>query len=244
MTKKGQNVVDAFRALSLGQNGTGDHDDGKAELTRGFDLGERAGASGIAGDDPFDIPRTHEVEIAGERKGAARNNDAGVPQRQRAFGRIDKSQGVGVLGLCGERREMLAADGEEYAGALFGQGGGGSGHVFDIDPVVFRRLGPRRTLKRDQRGSGRGASRNRVAADLGCKGMRGVDDMGDALGSDVVGKPIRAAETADASRQRLRQRGLGAAGVRIDRVKPEPRGGLRQTIGLARSAQNEGVHRG
>ena len=242
MTKKGQYVVDAFRALSLGQCRPGDHDDGKAELTRGFDLGKRAGAPRVAGDDPFDIPRPHQVEIAGEGKGAARNDDASVRQRQCSIGSIRKSQSVGVLRTCGERCEVLPANGEEYAGALFGKCGGCGCNVLNLDPVVVRRSLPRRALQGDQRGSRRCASRDRVAAHLDRKRMRSIDNMRDPLPPDVVDQAAGAAEAADAGRQRLHRRCLGAAGVGVDRVKPQARGGLRQTIGVARSAQYEGAY--
>jgi len=241
MTKKGQYVVDAFRALSLGQCRPGDHDDGKAELTRGFDLGKRAGASRVAGDDPFDIPRTHQIEIAGEGEGAARNNDAGVGHRQRSIRSIGKSQSVGVLRPCGERREMPTANGEKYAGALFGKCCGRGRHVLDLDPAVVRRSLPRRALKCDQRGSRRCAGGDRVVAHLDRKRMRRIDNMRDLMSPDIVDQAAGAAEAADAGRQRLSRRRLGAAGVGIGRVKPELRDGLRQTIGVAGTAQYEGT---
>jgi len=244
MTKKSQHVVNAFRSSSLGQSGAANHDDGKAELPRGFYLGERAAASRIAGDNPLDTARTYQIEIAGQCKGAARNNDAGLSQRQRFIGSIGQPQGVGVLRLCGERGEMLAANGEEYAGVLVGQSGGGSCHILNLDPVVGWRPSPRRPFECDQRGAGRGTGCDSIAPDLGCEGMRGIDEMGNALGSDVVGEPVRAAETADAGRQRLRCRGLSAASVGIDRVEPQARRRVCEPVGFAGSAQDEGAHHG
>jgi len=241
MTEKAQHLHEAGRAWSIGQSRPGDHDDGKAELPGGFDLGDCAGPSGIAGDDPFDLPRAHEITIAFNRKGAARNNDAGVRQRQRGIGRIGQSHSVAVLRSCGERLKMPPANGQEDPGASCGERRDGGCQIIDIDPVVAGRPGPGRALQRDQRRAGHGARRHRISAHLERERMRGVDDMGDPMLADVIGQAARAAKPTDAGRQRLRGGRLGAAGVGIGRVKMKLRDSLRETVGVAGSAQDEGA---
>ncbi len=241
MTKKAQYLAEAFGAWSIGQLRPGDHDDGKAELTRGFDLGECAGPSGIASDYPFDIPRTQEIAIALEGEGTARNNDAGVRQRQRRIGRIRKAQGVGVLRPCGERPEMPTANREEDAGALFRERHNGRRQILNLDPVVAWRPFPRRALQGDQRDARCGAGRDRVAADLDRKRMGGIDDMADPLLPDVVDEAASPAESADAGRQRLPGGCLGAACIGVNCVETPLGGSLRKTIGVVGSAQDEGA---
>ena len=113
MTEPRQHVLDARHPPPLRQPGPGDHDDRQAKLARGVDLGARAVAAGISRDDPCDVSRSHQIEIACDGERAARNDDVGDRQRERAIRRIDKSQRIGVLRLGGERRQMLPADREQ-----------------------------------------------------------------------------------------------------------------------------------
>ncbi|GCC47473.1 hypothetical protein chiPu_0031774, partial [Chiloscyllium punctatum] len=197
-----------------------DHDDGKVERACGVDLGAGAGSAGIAGDDPFDIARAHHLELGLEREGSARDDDVRIGQWQRLLGRIDKSQRIGLLRQGTERRDMLAADCEKYIGTTLRQGRDRGCDVRDLDPAVAGGPLPGRAFEREQRCRGLRAGGDRVAAHLGREGVRRVDHMGDAFTTQIIGKAADAAEAADAGRQRLLGRRVGAAAIGIDRVDP------------------------
>ena len=167
------------------------------------------------------LARTHQIEIAGKGEGAARNDDVGVRQRQRSFGSIDKPQRVGVLRPGAERRKMLAANGEEDAGALFGKrSGGGATSSTSIQLSPGDRFhGARSSAISAVPVVAQAATALRLIS--AANGWVASTTCVIRLPPDVVGQAARAAEAADARRQRLRQRGLGAAGIGIDRVKPE-----------------------
>ena len=125
MTEPRHHLLDALDPRPLGQSGARDHDRraGRARARRRSwrarrcrrncaRRGIRCRASASARDRL-------------ERERTARDDHFGVGQRQRAIGRIDEAQRVGVLRLCGERREVLPADGKEHARGCVGQGGNG-----------------------------------------------------------------------------------------------------------------------
>ncbi len=241
MRKPAQNVVHALHSRPRGQLRPRDHDDRQPKLARGIDLGARPRAAGVARHDPFDSPRAHHLQFPGARERSARHDDLAVRERQRDVGSIDESQRIGVLWLGGEASDVLPADGQEHARTLDRQGENRRSNIGNVDPAIAMHFDPWRPLERDQRRVGRRTSGNRVAADLGCKGVRRIDHMGDFFTVDICGKSIRAAETAGTGRQWLIDRHLRPSGIGIDRI--EPCGGKRgcQLVGLARSAQNEGV---
>ena len=243
MTEPLHDLCHAFHAQSLGELRPRDHDDGQAERARRVDLGACAVAAGIAGDDPCDTARSHHLEFALKRERPARHDDIGC-EWQRAFGRIDEPQRVGVVRFLGEWRDMLPADREEDSRCLFGQRCDRGGDIRDVDPVVVGRPDPGRALERDQWRSGFCARRDRVAAHLGREWMCGIDDMRDALLPNVIRKSGRAAEAADADRQRLPGGGAGTAAIGIDCVKAGARDLRGEQIRVKRSAQDEGARHG
>jgi len=243
MTEPLHDLGHALDPLALGQLRPCDHDHGQAERTGRVDLGARAIAAGIAGDDPHDATRAQHLQLAIERERSARHDHV-RGEGQRRFGWIDEAQRVGVLRFGRERRDVLAADGEEYFCRQLGQSGDRCIDVADLDPVVTGRLDPGGAFDRDQARARFRARRDGVAAHLGGKGMRRVDHMRDAFAAHVIGEPARAAEAADAGRQRLLGRRAGAAAIGIDRIKPGARDLRRKLARIARSAQNEGACHG
>ena len=219
-----------------------DHDDGQFQFACCIDLGARAFPAGVAGDDPFDAPRTHQVQLAGERERPARDDQIGVRQRQRTCRGIDEAKRVGMLRFRRERRDMLPANGEEDIRPRVRQCRHGGHHIRNLDPDVAGRFDPRLAFQRDQRRRRCVTRRNRVAADPGRERMGRIDHMREFLLPDNIGKPVRAAKAANARRQRLIDRNLRSSGIGIDRVDPSSRDGSRQRIGFARSAQDEDAH--
>ncbi len=244
MRKPAQDFVHVFSSRPRGQFRPRDHDDREFQLARGIDFGARAGAAGVARHDPFDAPHAQQVQFAVKRERASRDNEVRIRQRQRAFRGVDEPERVGVLRSCGERRDVLAADGEEHARRLIRQSRHRGRDLRNFDPAIAWHFGPWRALQRDQRRIRRSAGDNSVAADLGGEGMRCIDHMGDLFAGNIFGKPACAAETAGAGWQRLIDRDLRPSGIGIDRVKPRGGNGGCQSIGVARPAQNEGARHG
>lgn len=242
MTEPAHHFVRASGPQLIRQLRPLDHDDGQFQFTRRIDLGARAFPAGVAGDDPFDSPRTHQIEFTGKRERPARDDQIGIRQRQRTSRGIDEAERVGVLRFACERRDMLPADGEEDIRPRLRQCNHGGRHIRNLDPAIAGRFDPWRALQRNQRRCRCVTRRNRVAADLGCERMGCIDHMREFVLPDDIGKSVSAAEAADTRRQRLIDRDLRSAGIGIDRVDPRSRDSSRQRIGFARSAQDEDAH--
>ena len=241
MTEPLQHLGYAFHPRPVGQFRALQHDHGKAEFVRRIDLGTRAGATGVAGDDPFDAARAHHVQLALEQEWPARHDDVRIGEGQRLDRRIDKSQRVGVLRFGAERRNVLPSDRKEDASAFERQCRHGGSEIGYLDPPVTGCLDPWRALERDQPRTRCCAGHNRVATHLGREGMGSIDDMRNLFPTNVFGKAAGATEAAGARRQRLRRRGAGAPSVRIGRFKARARDGVGKQVGIAGSAQYEGA---
>jgi hypothetical protein len=232
----------AFHPQPLGKLRPCNHNDRQAKLTRRIDLGARACAAGVAGDHPFDTPRTQQLEFPDQCEWTTRDDKLGIRQRQRTSRGIDETERVGVLRRGRKWCDVLPADGEENARRLNRQRCDGGRDIHNLDPAITRRFDPRRALQRDQWRCGDTTRRNRISADLGCERMGRVDDMREFVPPNRIGKPVRAAEPADTGGQWLIDRDLRPAGIGIDRVEPRSRDCGRQQIGFARSAQDEDAH--
>lgn len=242
MTEPLHHLGYAFHPRPVRQRRSLDHDDRKLQFACGIDLGACAVSPGVAGDDPLDPPRTHQVQFACEREWSTRDDKTCIRQRQRTSRGIDEAERVGMLRPRHERRNVLPADGEENIRPRLRQGSHGGCDVLHLDPDIVRCFRPRLPLQRNQRRCRCRAGSHRVAADLGCEGMGRIDHMREPFLPDGIGKTIRAAEAANAGRQRLIDRHLRSSGIGIDRVEPRSRDGGRQQVGFTRSAQNEDAH--
>ena len=244
MTKPCHHLVDALDARPIGKQRPRDHDDAQAKFARGVDLGARAVPAGISCDQPFDVSGAHQFEIALACEGTARNDDLGVRKWQRLAGRIDKSERVDVLRLGREWRDVLPADREEDMRAGLRQRRERFIEITHFDPSIARDLRPWRAFECDQRSSRRSAGFDCVTTHLGGKGMSRVDHMRDLCVSDEVSESSRPAEAADAGRYVMAEWDLRAACIGVDRVNLRAHNLIRELVGVARSAQNEGAHRG
>ena len=242
MSEPVHDLCQAFYSQPLGQFRPLDHDDRQTQFARRIDLGARARAAGVAGDDPCDGARTHQRQLAGKREGSSRHDQIGIRQRQRAVSGIDEAERVGVLRLHRKRRDVLPPDGEKNIRAGFRQCGHCGGNVIHLDPDIARLSDPRLALKCHQRRFRFRAGDQHVATDPGCEGMRCIDHTGELFLPDELGKPAHAAKAANACRQRLIDRNLRSTRIGIDRVEPSSRNCGCQQIGFARSAQDEDAH--
>jgi len=244
MRKPAQDFVHARSPRPLGKFRPRDHDDGEPKFARGIDFRPRAGAAGVARDHPFDAPHAQKVQLTVERERSARDNEIRIRQRQRAFRGIDESQRIGVLRSCGKSRDVLSADGEEYARGLIRQGRHRGRNVGNFDPAIAWHFGPWRALQRDQRRIRRSAGDNSVSADLDREGMGRIHDMCDPFLPNGIGKTGCAAKPAGAGRQGLIDRDLRPSCIGIECIDPRGRKRRCQKIGFARPAQNEGARHG
>lgn len=240
-TNPGQHLLEAFEPRPLRQCRPRDHDHGKLELARGVDLGASAPTTGISRNQPLNAAREHQLAIAFKREWSARDDDLGLGQRERALRRIDEAQRVDVLRLRHEGREMLASDGEKDARWFIRQSGGGVGFVMRLDPLISGNRRPCRALQRDEWCLGDGAGLHRISAHFGGERVRGVDHMRDPFALNEIRKSFRAAEAADPRRKRMGEWNFGAPGIGVDRIDPSARERIRELVGLARAAQNEGA---
>lgn len=241
MTEPMHHFGHALNPQAVGQPRPRDHDHGNPQHAGRVDLGARASAAGIAGDDPGDAARAQHLQLAIKRERSARHDHI-RGKGQGRFGWIDETQRVDVMRLRRKWRDVLAADGEEYFCRAFRKNHDDSVDVGDLDPAVAGRLGPGRALQRNQWRARLRARFDRMTAHLGSKGVRRVDQMRDACVTDVVGKSGHSAKAADAGRQRLVGGGAGAAAIGVDSFDARARDLRCEQARIGCSAQNEGAN--
>ena len=215
-------LADGPGGPAVGQRRPVDHHDGQAKPARGDQLRLGPCPARVLGDDPADAMVGQKGQIGGLIKRAARDHRLCIRQRQRAVGRIDEAQKVMVLRLRGEGGKRLLADGKENPRGGIGQGRDGGVDAGHAAPVVPRPRSPWRAFEGDQRHAGFGGCVDGIPAHPRREGMGGVDQMGDALGAQIVHQPGDTAEPADPRRQGLRDGRAGAPGIGKDRVRVRP----------------------
>ena len=207
----------------------------------GVKFGTGTGTTRVLGDKPLNAVGFQQRKVTVQREGTARDHRDGLGQRQRFGGRINQSQQVVMLRLCGEGRQVLPTDGQKDAGRFAGQGLHGGTYITHMGPAV---TGPRRAFQRHQRHSGSGTGGDGVAAHSGGEGVGGVDDMCDSFGLQVADKAGYSTKTARALRDRLRCGTFGAAGVGIAGVQPGSDQGAGHFIGLGGAAKQKDAGHG
>lgn len=244
MMEPRHHLCDALGAPALRHVRSRDHDDGKAKQPCRIDLGPRAGATGVSGHEPRHGFRAQQRKIALLRERAARNDHLRIRQRHRVIRLVDETQQVPVLGLGGERFEVLPPDSEKHARWLDGQGVHGGLKVRHRVPTI---IGVRRPLGANEGNERRcrlGAGRDRVPAhDIGER-MRRIDDVGDCFGANKVREPATATEPTRANRERLIDGHLRAAGIRVDGVEAGVRHSSRERVRITCATEYEDADHG
>lgn len=225
--------------LPLRQPRPVDHQDRQAEGSGSGDLGNRALATGVLGDDQPGLVLAQKRGIAGHIERPARHDHLGLRQGQRTGRRIDKAQKVVMLRLGGEGVQMLPPDGKEHAARRAGKGRNGGGNVGYMVPMVTFARHPRGAFQREKRCFGRGAGGNGIAAHLGRERVGGVDHMGDFFGLEIGAKALHAAKAADPHRDRLVQGCVRPACVGIDAGQARLGDGARQKARLGGAAEKK-----
>lgn len=204
-----------------------------------FQLGLGADTTSVLGDYMGYPVALKQGEVVCKPEGAARDQGCGVGQRQGAFGRIDQTQKIVVLGFGGKSAKRLFADGQKDTARIIGQGGNSGLYIRNHVPVIARPRHPGRTHQCAQRHAGCGAGGYGIAADLCGKGVCGIDDMGDLIGADVICQPRIATKSTDAGWQRLRDGLFGSARVGKDCIYPGARQFPRQRRRFGRATQEK-----
>lgn len=215
-----------------------DQDDRAAQLSRGRQLGLGAQPPRVLGHEMGDAVALHQFQILVQGEGAAINDHDAPIFGQRHNG-IDQAQKVPVPGLREEGLHMLAANRQKHARRTGRQGCQGACHVGGVLPNVTALRLPGRALQ-CQQGQGQFATDlHRMATHLGGKRVRGVDHVGDGLRSQVIAQPRYTAEAADPGRQGLRQRCIGAPGVRKNSIHAGRGQCLGELAGFGGATQQE-----
>ena len=132
---------------------------------------------------------------------------------------IDRTGDVIVLRRGCEGTDLKPTETEEYARRRFAERAGCSYRIGNVDPTVAGLFRPSRAPEGAQRYSGLPASRNSVAGNIRCIGMRRIDDRFDSLGDQPLREAVHAAKSADAGCEWQRLGVDRAASQREDRVE-------------------------
>jgi hypothetical protein len=189
---------------------------------------------------PVDAMLHQHCAVAGEIERSPRHDHFRVPQRQRRARRIDQPNQIMMLRMPGEHIQILPPDAEKRPAWRCTQRLGRCGDVVNVDPAIFGRALPGRTLKCQQRYIGHTAGRDRVCAHLRREWMGGIDDARDVLGAEIIDQAIDAAKSADTPGYRRRRRIFGAAGIGQQRIDASILCDLRhQPIGIGGAAEDQ-----
>lgn len=183
------------------------------QAARGLQLCQSARAAGVFGNDMSYPVVSHQIHVGFNCKGSATKHDHGIWHGWSGIGRIYHSKQVEMLGLGGKSWQVLFAYGKEYALGSQGQSRNRSLSIRYMKPFITRLRQPCGAFVRDHWDLRHGTCLNRIATDLGGKGMRRIDDMGDLCIYNVVGKAFDATVTAQAGWQGLLDWVRGAPGV-------------------------------
>ena len=144
-----------------------------------------------------------------------------------------------MLRLGCKRVQMLPSDGKEPPARRAGERGDGGVNVGHPLPVVAFSRHPGGAFQCQKGRAGHGTCGDGIAAHLGCEGVRGVNHMADRFGFEVGAKTLNSAKAAHPHRDRLVQRRVGPARVRIDALKPRLGNRTRQKARLRGAAEKK-----
>jgi len=241
MTQPLQNRGHVENLLTRGQGGSVDHHNRQTQFARGKQLGLRARATGVFGNDTGDPMGAHQLQVSlnGERPAVCYHDV--ICEGQGGAWRIDEAQQVKVLRIRCEFLKVHTPDSQHDPFTRHIQRRDSRGYVGHIYPVVALLSTPRCARKRYQRILGRLARLNRIQAHLGGKGVRGVDQMCDLVVNDISGKAFGTVKAADALGKRMPDWACDTARQRKRALKSRIIQRLTQQSGLGCAAKDQGV---
>ena len=210
MIEPAHHVVRGMQFRARGQGRPVDHQDGYAKGARRHDFGLRAGAACIFGDDKVDGVRLHQFAVAFERERPAIDDQAVARQGRRGGGRIDETQQILMLRLGEEGIRMHTPQREHDAAGRTRQRCDRSRDVSHMGPAIPFLRAPCRARQGDMRDAGQAGGLDRMGAHRRGEGVGRVDQMSDAMHTQIIDQPGHAAKPADAHGDGLRHRPVGA----------------------------------
>jgi len=238
MKQPAQHLIYGQKLGPVRQNGSIDHQNRHAKRPRGVQLGARTGSTRVLGYDQRAAMPFNQRLVIFFRKGAARNHNLTIRQRQ-GFGRVDQSQKIVMLGLRGKILKMHPTYCQKDALRRAVQRRNSCGDIRHMLPPVPLLRDPFGACERRQFNPGIPTGRHRIAAHLRGKRMGCVDHMADPVVSYVLHEAFDTTETTNPNRQGLWARITHPSGVGIGRRDATFRHGLRQRICFGRATQNE-----
>ncbi len=180
-----------------------DHHDGNAECARCCDLRICRGATRVLRHDQFDAFGFKQRALCGFVEWSACEDEADIGRQAHFTRGIDRTGDVIVLRRGCEGTDLKPTETEEYARRRFAERAGCSYRIGNVDPTVAGLFRPSRAPEGAQRYSGLPASRNSVAGNIRCIGVRRIDDRFELARRPAIarGRP----------RRRIRRRGLRVA---------------------------------
>lgn len=239
--KPGHHTLQIATDLPRGHRGAGDHHHLQPQLAGGVDFGLRARATCVFRNQNFGAVTAHQGQIIGQRKRATCHFDPRSGQREIRLRYIHHPQQEIMLRKRGESRQMQAPDGQKHPCGRAVERLNGAFDIRNSLPAITRFRLPSRALKGAERHAAQGCGLNRIGADLGGKGVGGIDDLTDILGPQILSQPQSATKAPHPNGNRLGARLIYAARVRQHRRQPLT-GELRhEGAGLGGTAKNKGA---
>lgn len=175
----------------------------------------------------FDAMALHERTLRSFGERSAIKQVLRMGNRQRRLDTIDTSNQIVVLRRLGKRCDFLPANREQYMTRFASQSSRGRWCVIDVEPTVTGCCRPRGAAERNHWCAAVSCSVERVSRH-GCRiGMRGVDEGGDFVDSQIPHQAFGATESPASRRhclslwiesgagQRQRHREFGARSQRL-----------------------------
>ena len=227
------------------RQGWADHDhDLDAEFPRRRDLGVTGVAAAVLGDDDVDGVYRQQFLLVVEEEGTTCGDVTGVRQQRLRLDRVDAADEIAVLRLAFERPQLLPPQREKD---IARRASGFYRRLSDVGgfrPVVPGAFQPWRTPDGENGDAGCPCCAGRVAGNIGGKGMGRIDEKVSPAFGKIMCEPVRAAEAADADRDRLVQGRFGPARKTERGGEFQPVGNLRGEFpGFRRSAEYEDAMR-
>lgn len=235
-------LVGSRNNVPLNDRRTTDHVDRQSEQPGSFDLRIGGVAPGILCENARNAVLAEKRHIVVRPEWTTRRDDRRVRKLGRRIGRINDANDVAMLRLRTKRQDGGTSERREDIRRSIRKGSNGLFDVVVLAPPIAAGLFPRRPLDSKQRDGGHTASGDGVCADLRRERMRRVDDEIDALAFEINGQPIRAAETADADRERTGS-GIARSSSQRQRCRYARNGrqSLRNQRRFARAAEQQNL---
>ena len=220
-----------------------EHQDRKAQRSRGLDLAVGRSAAAVLGHDQFDKARREQRSFVGFAVGTASHDVIDTRQIERRVDRINAANKVIMLRCRSKRREFLAPKRKEDAAGRLAKRVHRGQRAIDLDPTVARDRQPGRPPQCEEANARRLRGARAIGRDHGGIGMRRIDERVDPFCQHISREPLGAAEAADPHRYgkgRWRRRAPGKR--QCHRKVATAAQALRQLPRFPRTAENESTH--